>query len=281
MTGLRKCNNNIIFAKENGRQVIALGKGLGFNLKPGGEVDVNLVEKVFVPQETLQLNRFLDVLADLPYENVILADKIVDLGKERLGKALNQSIVIALADHLTVAINRHNEALELQMPLILDFKHIFPLEFAVGCEALDLIKAETGIEFNQSEAAAITLHFINAELDFGDMPNTVKMSNIIQKSVSVVESYYKTVFSEDAVDFTGFIALLRNIAIRFMNHKNETQGEDLVLYDLLRKRYNYAFTCAEKIAALMEKDAGWKITINDISFLTLYIDRITAKGKSG
>ncbi|MDR2659602.1 MAG: PRD domain-containing protein [Spirochaetaceae bacterium] len=281
MTGLRKCNNNIIFAKENGRQVIALGKGLGFNLKPGGEVDVSLVEKVFVPQETLQLNRFLDVLADLPYENVILAGKIVDLGKERLGKALNQSIVIALADHLTFAISRRNDALDIQMPLILDVKHIYPLEFAVGCEALDLIKAETGIEFPKSEAAAITLHFINAELDFGDMPNTVKMSNIIQKSVSIVEDYYKTVFDEDTVDFTGFIALLRNIAIRFMNHKNENQGEDMVLYDLLRKRYSYAFACAEKIAVFMEKEAGWRITVNDVSFLTLYIDRITAKKKSG
>jgi beta-glucoside operon transcriptional antiterminator len=282
MTVVRKCNNNIIFAEDNGRQVIALGKGLGFNLRPGGEVDMALVEKVFVPQEAVQLNRFSEILADLPYENVILASKIVDLGRARLGRLLNQSIVIALADHFTFAIKRRADNLDIQMPLVWDIKHIYPLEFAVGEEALGILKEETGIEFPLDEAAAITLHFINAESDVADnMPNTIKMSNIIQKSVKIVESAYKTVFDENTFDFSGFITLLRNTVMRFMYHKNEKQvKEDVELYDLLRKRHHYAFSCAEKVAAFIEKEYGWRLTNNDISFLTLYIDRITASSGS-
>jgi beta-glucoside operon transcriptional antiterminator len=281
MTVVKKCNNNIIFAEDNGRQVIALGKGLGFNLRPGGEVDRALVEKVFVPQEAVQLNRFSEILAELPYENVILAGKIVDLGKARLGQTLNQSIVIALADHFTFAIKRRADNLDIQMPLVWDIKHIYPLEFAVGKEALGILKQETGIEFPLAEAAAITLHFINAESDFADMPNTIRMSNIIQKSVSIVESCYKTVFDENTFDFSGFITLLRNTVMRFMYHKNEKQvKEDVELYDLLRKRHHYAFSCAEKLAAFIEKEYDWRLTNNDVSFLTLYIERIAANSGS-
>jgi beta-glucoside operon transcriptional antiterminator len=287
VTNVRKCNNNIIFAEDNGQQVIALGKGLGFNLRPGDNVDMCLVEKVFVPQqEAVQLSRFSDILADLPYEHVILASKIVDLGRERLGQTLNQSIVIALADHLNFAINRHREHLDIQMPLIWDLKHIYPLEFAVGEESLGIIKAETGIDFPRDEAAAITLHFINAESDAGDMSRTIKMSTIIQKSVGVVEAHYKRVFDENSFDFSGFVALLRNIVMRFMYRSNEKQAsekqvkEDTVLYDLLRKRYGYAFSCAEKVAAFIEKEHNWRLTDNDISFLTLYIGRITADSGS-
>jgi beta-glucoside operon transcriptional antiterminator len=276
MTNIRKCNNNIIFAEENGQQVIALGKGLGFNLKPGEEVDTALVEKVFVPQETVQLHRFQDILADLPYEHVILASKIVDLGRARLGQTLNQSIVIALADHLSFAIKRRHDHLDIQMPLVWDIKHIYPLEFAVGEEALEIIQQETGIDFPRAEAAAITLHFINAESDLADMPNTMKVSNIIQKSVGIVEAHYKTVFDESSLDFSGFVALLRNTAMRFIYPEREKQvEEDAELYALLRKRYSFAFVCAEKVAAFIEKEYGWRLSGNDLSFLTLYIDRVS------
>jgi beta-glucoside operon transcriptional antiterminator len=278
MTNVRKCNNNIIFAEDNGQQVIALGKGLGFNSRPGEEVDMSLVEKVFVPQqEASHLNRFSDILADLPYEHVILAGKIVDLGRARLGQTLNQSIVIALADHLNFAINRQNDHLDIQMPLIWDVKHIYPLEFAVGEEALHIIKAETGIDFPRAEAVAITLHFINAESAAPDMAYTMKMSTIIQKSVGLVEAHYKTVFDENTLDFSGFVALLRDIVMRFMYRPTEKQvREDTELYDLLRKRKGYAFSCAEKVASFIEREHNWQLTNNDVSFLTLYIGRITA-----
>jgi beta-glucoside operon transcriptional antiterminator len=243
---------------------------------------MGLVEKVFVPQqEAVQLSRFQDILADLPYEHVILASKIVDLGRERLGQTLNQSIVIALADHLNFAIRRHHDQLDIQMPLIWDIKHIYPLEFAVGEEALGIIKRETGIDFPRDEAAAITLHFINAESDAADMARTIKMSAIIQKSVGIVEAHYKRVFDENSFDFSGFVGLLRNTVMRFMYRSNEKQvGADTELYDLLRKRHGYAFSCAEKVASFIEREHGWQLTDNDISFLTLYIGRITAEGGS-
>jgi beta-glucoside operon transcriptional antiterminator len=281
MTNIRKCNNNIILAIENGQEVIALGKGIGFNIRPGDEVDPKLVEKVFVPKESAQINRFQDILADLPYEQVILASKIVDYGKTKLEQSLtlNQSIVIALADHLNFALNRLKDHLDIQMPLAWDIKHIYPTEFAIGRDALGIIRQDLGVEFPESEAAAIALHFISAETDFSDMPNTIKMAGIIKKSVEIVESHYKTVFNENLPDFNGFITLLRNTILRFIYHKNEKQvKDDEELHDLLTKRYARAFNCAEKVADFIEKEYGWRFTMNDISFLTLYISRITVNG---
>jgi beta-glucoside operon transcriptional antiterminator len=203
----------------------------------------------------------------------------VDLGRARLEQALNQSIVIALADHLSFAIKRHHDHLDIRMPLIWDIKHIYPAEFAVGEEALEIIKAETGINFPLAEAAVITLHFINAESDAADMPNTIKVSTIIQKSVGIIEAHYKTVFNESSLDFSGLVALLRNTVMRFIYPDREKQvEEDMMLYELLQKRYAYSFACAEKVASFIEKEYGWRFSGNDVSFLTLYIDRITAKG---
>lgn len=281
MTNTRKCNNNIILAVDNGREVIALGKGIGFNSRPGEEVDMSLVEKVFVPQEAAQFNRFKDILADLPYEYIILADKIVEYGKKELRKTLNQSIIIALADHLHYVHARFREHLDIQVPLAWDIQHIYPEEFAFGTEALRMVNRELGLTFPDAEAAAIALHFINAESEYAEMPNTVKISKIIFETIEIIESHYKLTLNKSTPDFNGFVTLLRGTIIRFLYHPDEKQmDEDKELYDILRKRYAFEFGCAEKIASSIETEYKWQFTRNDVSFLTLYISRITAGGGS-
>jgi beta-glucoside operon transcriptional antiterminator len=279
MIHTRKCNNNIILAAEDGQEVIVVGKGIGFNTRPGDEVDLALIEKVFVPQETAQLGRFKDILADLPYEYIILADKIAAQGRERLKQPLNQSVVIALADHIHYVHTRLNDHLDIEVPLAWDIQHIYPAEFACGKEALRIISQELRVNFPDAEAAAIALHFINAESDYADMPNTVKISKIIKKTIEIIESRYNLTLNETTPDFNGFVTLLRGTIIRFLYHPGEKQAdEDTELYELLRKRYAFEFGCAEKIASFIEKEYQWQFTRNDVSFLTLYISRITAGG---
>jgi hypothetical protein len=115
-----------------------------------------LVEKVFVPQEALRLNRFSDILTDMSREYTILSGNIVDFGKACLGQALKQSRAIALADRLSYAAKPLGGNLEIPMPPAWGIKHIYPAEFAIGEEALNIIKAETGIDFPKTEAAADT-----------------------------------------------------------------------------------------------------------------------------
>jgi beta-glucoside operon transcriptional antiterminator len=273
----RKCNNNIILAEDKGQEVIVLGKGIGFNSRIGDPVDMNLVEKIFVPQENVQIGPFQDILAELPYECILLADKIVQYGKEQLKRPLNQSIAIALADHLNYVFVRLRDQLHIHMPLAWDIQRIYPVEFNLGKESLRIITDETGVVLPDGEAAAIALHFINAELDYGTMPDTIKITKIINKAVEIIESHYKTVLNETTPDFNGFVTLLRSTIIRFLYHPDEKQAEeDKALYGLLQKRYSFEFACAEKLAAFIEKEYNWQLTQNDISFLTLYISRITA-----
>ena len=98
MTNIRKYNNNVILAEDNGQEVVVLGKGLGFNAVPGSVVDMALVEKVFVPQATAEINRFARIISDLPYEYILFSSKVDDYSKLLLTQEMNQSIVIALAD---------------------------------------------------------------------------------------------------------------------------------------------------------------------------------------
>ena len=39
MIDIQTCNNNIIFAMDNRQEIIALKKGIGFNIHPGDDMD--------------------------------------------------------------------------------------------------------------------------------------------------------------------------------------------------------------------------------------------------
>jgi beta-glucoside operon transcriptional antiterminator len=94
------------------------------------------VEKVFVPQETVHINRFAGALSDLPYEYMLLASKIVDFGKAALQAKLNPSIVVALADHFSVSLqlitNNDHAQVSRKSSLQLDLRHIYPGEYKTG-----------------------------------------------------------------------------------------------------------------------------------------------------
>ncbi|MDR0376164.1 MAG: PRD domain-containing protein, partial [Spirochaetaceae bacterium] len=217
MQNIRKYNNNIILAKDNGQEVIVLGKGIGFQTRQGAEVDMALAEKVFVPQESAHINQFASTLSGLPYEYMLLASKIVDHGKAALQVKLNPSIVVALADHLSVTLELpRNDDVPTQSPLQLDVRHIYPGEFKTGVEALEIISRERGIQLPEAEAVSIALHFINAELESPEMPTTFRIVTITGGVVRIIEQYYAVELDKETLEFMRFSSHVRNLVIEYI-----------------------------------------------------------------
>ncbi|MDR0557364.1 MAG: PRD domain-containing protein [Treponema sp.] len=217
MRNIRKYNNNIILADDNGQEVVVLGKGIGFQAPQGAEVDMSLVEKVFVPQETAHINRFANILSDLPYEYMLLASKIVDFGKASLQVKLNPSIVVALADHFFVSleqiINNNAAQSSIESPLQLDVRHIYPSEFKTGIGALEIIRRERNIRLPESEAVSIALHFINAEFESPEMPVTFKIVTITGDVIRIIEQYYDVALDKKTLEFMRFSNHVRNLVM--------------------------------------------------------------------
>ncbi|HBN1216501.1 TPA: transcription antiterminator BglG, partial [Enterococcus faecium] len=44
-------NSSVVLVEENGKEMIALGKGIGFGQKAGDEISGDKVDKIFLPFE--------------------------------------------------------------------------------------------------------------------------------------------------------------------------------------------------------------------------------------
>jgi beta-glucoside operon transcriptional antiterminator len=281
MRTIRKYNNNIILANDKGQEVIVLGKGIGFQAPQGAEVDMSLVEKVFIPQETTHINRFADTLSDLPYEYMLLASKIVDHGKTALQVKLNPSLVVALADHLSVSLMLpQNNGSPVQSPLQLDVRHIYPGEFKTGVEALEIIRRERNIQMPEAEAVSIALHFINAELESPEMPTTFKIVTITGDVMRIIEQYYNMALDKETLEFMRFSSHVRNLVIEYIaplaytRRKGPALKEDNELYELLMRRSKGVAECCARICSHLQYKHKLSLRKNDVSFLAMHITKI-------
>ncbi len=100
-------NNNIVSSvDENGREIIIMGRGIGFKAREGMDIPDERIEKVFRLEGEDVLGRFKDLLARMPLEYIEISDEIINYGKKVLNKPLNQNIYITLMDHINFAVEQ-------------------------------------------------------------------------------------------------------------------------------------------------------------------------------
>ncbi len=160
-------NNNVVSSVDDrNREIIVLGKGIGFQKTSGDDIQKDRIEKVF-QLSTGASSQFEKLVEEIPYEYIKYTDEIVKEAVQVLGRNLNRNIYITLTDHLHFAIERYRKNIFFQNALLWEIKKFYSIEYTIGLHAVSMIKEKEGIELSVDEAAFIALHIVNAEMDTG------------------------------------------------------------------------------------------------------------------
>ena len=75
-------NNNTVIVKEDGNEIVLIGRGIAFKKKPGDPINPALIEKRYGLTD-VQLNaRFQEIIVSLPVEEIEIVDKIINKARE-------------------------------------------------------------------------------------------------------------------------------------------------------------------------------------------------------
>lgn len=160
-------NNNVLSAfDEQNQEIVIMGRGIGFKAKAGDVIDESKIEKIFHMENHSMSKKFQEMLSDMPMEHMEISNDIIAYAKEEYDMKLNQSIYIALTDHINFAIQRYRKGVQLENALLEELKQVYHQEYLVGEYAIALLKERLEIEFSEHEAAFIALHFVNAKRVF-------------------------------------------------------------------------------------------------------------------
>lgn len=273
---LRVFNNNVVLSRDEfGREVILTGRGLGFQARPGSDIDESKVVRTFVPEDAAQSDSIAQMLSLLSPEVIaIVAEAMASVGvSDRTGGS--PSLVLALADHLTHALRRVKEGTVVEYPLRGEVEALYSKEYQQARNLLDVINARLDHVLPEVEAVAFALHLVNAGFAAGDLAQTYTMTGIIEQVLAVVATFYDIELDGSSASVARFITHLRYLFVRIYDGK-QLADEPEPITTAINSSYPEAWDCAQHAALIIELRTETKLTADEIAYLTLHIARIAA-----
>lgn len=269
-------NNNVVMSRdEKGQEIVVMGRGLAFQKKVGNDIDTSKVEKTFVLESSGVAKKLAELMKDTPEIYLDLSYKILELAQSQLTYKLDDYLYVALTDHLSFAITRHKNGIDLKNPLLWEIRRYYKQEFRIALKALDIIEQDTGIRLAEDEAASIALHLVNSQLSGENMAMAVQVTEMVNDILSIVKYFFKIALDENSINYERFLTHLRFFAIRFVRKEKSADTYDDFLYEQVKKKYTSAFECTERIATYIANNYNWQISNDEKVYLTLHIHRIT------
>lgn len=269
-------NNNIVSSlDERNREVLLVGRGLGWQVKPGETIDRKKIEKIFRMDTDASTEKLKQLFLEVDVEVIELSIKIIDYARNMLQKKLNKNVYITLTDHISFAIERMKQGITFCNALQWETSKLYAAEFEIGLYALRLIEDTMGLVFPRDEAGSIALHLVNAEYDC-NMNYTQQMTEIIQNSLNIVRYAFHMDFDEQSLDYQRFTTHLLFFAQRALDGKLMNGGPD-EMYEIMHRKHPKQFRCAEKINSYLKRQFHCFLSAEELTFLTIHIVRVTTK----
>lgn len=262
-------NNNVVSCiDEHGQEAVVMGRGLGFQAKPGMKLDESAAEKIFRMDSQEEVIKLRELIARIPTELLELCTRIVDYASQTLGRRLNQSIYLTLTDHIQFAIERCRQGLILRNALLTEVRVFYPEEYTIGCYALEQITAHMGLTLPPDEAASIALHLVNAEYD-RTMDATMRAAQVLHPMVELLENSGLSLDNE-SLRYNELIIHLKFMAMESFSRNGEEEPGAAVPESFLNAE---ALACARTICEYLSRKSGNPVSGKETAYLAICIER--------
>ena len=241
---IRQINNNAALALDgNGKELVVLGRGVGFPKMPYELTDLSRIERTFYDVNP----KYFGMAADLPRPLVLACAEITERAEIELDCALNPNLPFTLADHLNFAAERLRKGIEISTPLAYDVRHLYPKETELAKQARELLAREAGLKLPDSEVVNIALHLINAEAEAGDMHSMMMTLKALSDVDGIVEKQLDITLNKESFSYSRFSMHLRYLIQRLASGRQVEERISGMLAQM-RREYPQVYQCARAIA---------------------------------
>ena len=270
-------NNAVTVINKDDKEIVVMGLGLAFKKKSGDKLEQGKIERIFTLENKEVSEKLKKLISEIPAKYVEISEEIINYAEDNLGKKLNENIYITLTDHISFAMTRHKQGLNIKNPMLWEIKKFYKQEYSIGLIALNIIEDNFGVNLLEDEAASIALHIVNAELN-EDMPSGVNMTKVIQEILNIIRYNFEMDFDEESLSYHRLITHLKFFAQRMIN-ETPSKSDDDYLYDIVLEKYSNAYKCVEKIKTHLIKVYNADMSKEEMAYLTIHINRVVYRDK--
>lgn len=270
-------NNSLLIVKDkNNDEVIVMGKGIGFKMKAGDEVDESKVEKTFVPKDENLTKEYTRLIEETPSEYIEIVNHIIDYSKEMLDRALSEQLFFTLIDHVSYSVSRLENNIVLQNRLSWEVKRFYSKEFSVGVYSVNYINEKLNVNLPEEEAANIAFHLVNAQIEYGDMEKTLDTVKILKDIFNIVQYNFNIIIDKDSINYSRFLTHLQFFVQRLLDDRLNISKDSFILQQV-KNQYPKEYRCAELIGDYVKNTLDKDISNEELLYLTMHIIRVTER----
>ena len=266
-------NNNAVIAKDdNNKEVIAIGNGLGFKHSVYDSIYQSEVIKTYALVNKNLNQRLITILNEIPFECIELTEEIIKISQDELKTALNDNLVITLADHINFSIHRYREGIDVPNMINEEIKRFYKKEYEIGLIALRMINNHYNVHLPQDEASSIAFHIINA-IEGNETNDAVKIMKGVNDIITIVQNELKIILDENSLDYSRFVIHLKFFMKKILfNNKLENNKID---YSIFNNISNLKINrCLDMISDYTNQQYGYMPTYEDRLYLMMHIVKL-------
>lgn len=278
MQAIKKLNNNtVVCVDRSGKQLIAMGKGIGYPALPR-EIALSEIERTFYhisPQ-------YAQAVADLDPVVVDFAARIMDIARNELPYELSPNADFALADHIAFAIQRAKKQLRVKMPLSYDIQSLYPKEYKIGLYTIDRVRKEFKIGLEKQEAVGVAMNLVNNRIT-PDSSDTASRSEqdeeMLEDLIQIIEEHFGLILERSSFNYTRYASHMQYLFDRIHSGKTIQSG-NCEMYASLKKDYPKVASCVEKMAEHIQQKWGCSLSEEERLYIMLHVNRVCSKTES-
>lgn len=269
-------NNNVAMAFDDDRNhVIVTGNGLGFIHKTGDVLKEDEIESVYTVQNELGNKRLEALFSEIPFSCIRTAEEIVEFASAALGRSFSQNLAISLADHINFSINQQNAGTYLPNLLANEIERLYPTEYIVGLQGLQLVKKNLGVQLDKSEAGSIAFHIINNS-GTGDIPlDTTKIIAGVEGMLDIIRVEMGCDLPVDSSHYARLVTHLKFLMRRVVTGDSSEEDVGNLFLNFDEGQVANISHCMDVIAAYLKQEFNYIISNAERLYLFVHIVAIT------
>ncbi len=266
MKAIKKLNNNVAYCIDaSGKDVIALGKGLGFGSFPR-DLSLNEIERTFYNID----NRVAEAISNIDDDIFRISIDVIDYANSLIEEPLSPTIVFTMADHINFTIQRYRDGNKIRLPIAYDIQYLFENEYKVGIYALKVIKDKLKIYLPEDEASYIALHIVNSKTQSS---SSEQDEEVILHIVEMIEKEFEISIDQQDFSYSRFVSHMHYLLKR-LRDKEQMEEKNVEMYESLAKQYSDVNKCVEEITLYLNQKNKVNLTSEEKMYLLLHINRL-------
>ncbi|MCI0373548.1 PRD domain-containing protein [Lacticaseibacillus paracasei] len=283
MKVVRIFNNNILLVTDesSNEQKILWGKGIGFHLHHGDNIDPSENDKIFVQDTTSDwIRSFSNLAEEIPMDYLEASRQVIELAERCLRVKFNPFLLISLADHLYFSTQRSKDGMY-SGSVLTDIRRVYYLEYQVASEALEAISHSFDVVYSPGEVGFLALHFVENEVlsaKDSERNAAARRENLtINRILEIIAENVK-ISDKHNVSFDRITTHLHFLMSRMDDGVQfQDTDDDNAINQSMRKRLPIVADITDKISKYLQTEHQYTLSKAEETYLMVHIYQIIKK----